>query len=217
MRQANAMLAAGASPQQIDRAIEDFGFAMGPFRMNDLAGTDVSWRIRRRKAAERPGQRPEAPIADALCELGRFGQKTQAGWYDYKPGDRTAYPSKVVAELIASQRVKLSIEPRRIEAEEIVDRLVFALVNEGAKILDERIASRASDIDTIYLAGYGFPTWRGGPMFYADAIQPDQVMRRMQQFAADPLGDPASWVPAPLLAKLAAEGSAFNADEQGGA
>jgi 3-hydroxyacyl-CoA dehydrogenase len=152
-----------------------------------------------------------------LCELGRFGQKTQAGWYDYKPGDRTAYPSQVVEQMITKHRAELGITPRQIAADEIVARLVFALVNEGAKILEEKIAARASDIDIVYLTGYGFPVWRGGPMFYADTVGLYDVARRMKQFAADPIGDADAWRPAPLLARLATEDGSFKTFDQGAA
>jgi 3-hydroxyacyl-CoA dehydrogenase len=216
VRQAGYLVEAGASPQQVDAAIEAFGFAMGPFRVGDLAGNDIGWRIRKRRALERPDLKSPT-VGDKLCELGRFGQKTQAGWYDYKPGDRTAYPSKVVDEMIAKHRAELGIQPRKIAAGEIVERLVFALVNEGAKILEEKIAARASDIDIVYLTGYGFPVWRGGPMFYADTVGLFDVVRRMKQFGADPIGDPDAWRPAPLLARLAAEDGSFKSFDQGAA
>jgi 3-hydroxyacyl-CoA dehydrogenase len=213
-RQALLMLDEGASVLGIDSAIEKFGFAMGPFRMSDLAGNDISWHIRKRRRAEHPAIRyPE--VADRLCELGRFGQKTAAGWYDYKPGDRTAYPSPVTEELVAASRKAAGIAPRSIDDREIVDRLVYALVNEGAAILEERIAQRASDIDVVYLMGYGFPIHRGGPMLYADTVGLYAVERRMRQFAANPHADPAFWRPAPLLARLAAAGGTFNASPGG--
>ncbi len=208
-RQALFMLDEGASVQQVDAAIEKFGFAMGPFRMSDLAGNDISWHIRKRHRAEHPDQ-PYSAIADAVCELGRFGQKTGAGWYDYKPGDRTAYPSPVVEELVAKHRKSLKLAPRAIDDSEIVDRLVYALVNEGAAILEEKIAQRASDIDVVYLMGYGFPIHRGGPMLYADTVGLYAVVQRMRQFAANPHADPGFWTPAPLLARLAASDGSFN-------
>jgi 3-hydroxyacyl-CoA dehydrogenase len=214
-RQAHFLLDEGASVQQIDSAIEIFGFAMGPFRMSDLAGNDISWHIRKRRRLEQPDLKYSA-VADAICELGRFGQKTGAGWYDYKPGDRTAYPSAVVDELVAKNRAALGLTPRQIDDREIVDRLVYALVNEGAAILEEKIAQRASDIDTVYLMGYGFPVHRGGPMFYADTVGLYAVVRRMKEFAADPYGDPGFWTPAPLLARLAATDGTFNAPAGGG-
>jgi 3-hydroxyacyl-CoA dehydrogenase len=214
--QAVYLLEAGASPRQVDSAAEAFGFAMGPFRMSDLAGNDIGWHIRKRHRLERP-DRTYSTLPDKVCELGRFGQKTQAGWYDYKPGDRSAHPSRVVEEIITQHRAELGIQPRRIESDEIVDRLVYSLVNEGAKILEEGIAARASDIDMVYLTGYGFPLWRGGPMFYADLVGLYDVVRRMNQFAADTRDDPKLWAPAPLLARLAAEGGSFNTTEQGAA
>ncbi|MCO5100235.1 MAG: 3-hydroxyacyl-CoA dehydrogenase NAD-binding domain-containing protein [Burkholderiaceae bacterium] len=209
LRQALYMLEEGATPQQVDRAIEKFGFAMGPFRMSDLAGNDVGWYIRKRRYVEQPNL--DYPrVADRLCELGRFGQKTGAGWYRYLPGKRDALPDPQVDELIAAHRDSIGATPRRLSDDEIVHRLVFALVNEGAKILEEGIALRASDIDMIYLTGYGFPLWRGGPMLYADQYGLYNVVNRMRDFAANARGDAAFWTPAPLLAKLAAEGKGFN-------
>ncbi len=209
LRQALYMLEEGATPQQVDRAIEKFGFAMGPFRMSDLAGNDVGWYIRKRRRAERPDM--EYPgIADKLCELGRFGQKTGAGWYRYVPGKRDPAPDAAVDELIAAHRAAIGVKPRKLSDDEIVHRLVFALVNEGAKILEEGIAMRASDIDMIYLTGYGFPLWRGGPMLYADMVGLYNVTNRMADFAANPHGDASFWKPAPLLARLVAEGRGFN-------
>jgi 3-hydroxyacyl-CoA dehydrogenase len=206
--QALAMLDEGASPQQVDRAIEAFGFAMGPFRMSDLAGNDISWHIRKRQYAEGKLRTP-ALAADRLCELGRFGQKSGAGWYDYRPGDREAYPSPVVEQLIATARAEQKTPQRRLDDAEIVDRLVYALVNEGARILEEGIAQRASDIDLVYLTGYGFPPYRGGPMRYADSVGVYDVVRRMRALAALPGADPQFWTPAPLLARLAAEGGSL--------
>ena len=208
-RQGLEMVEEGASPQQVDRAIEKFGFAMGPFRMGDLAGNDVGWYIRKRRALERPNMK-YPKIADKLCELGRFGQKTGAGWYRYEPGKRDALPDPVVDELVTGHRKEQGITPRKIGDDEIVHRLVFALVNEGARILEEGIALRASDIDMIYLTGYGFPVYRGGPMLYADQYGLYNVVNRMEQFAANPRSDSEFWKPAPLLAKLAAEGKGFN-------
>jgi len=215
-RQALFMLDEGASVQQVDAAIEKFGFAMGPFRMSDLAGNDIGWHIRKRRRAEQPDLKYPR-VADDVCELGRFGQKTGAGWYDYKPGDRTAYPSSVVDDLVARNRAALGLTPRKIDDREIVDRLVYALVNEGAAILEEKIAQRASDIDVVYLMGYGFPIHRGGPMLYADTVGLYGVVQRMKQFAANPHGDPAFWTPAPLLARLAADGGFFNGPAGGAA
>ena len=135
---------------------------MGPFRMSDLAGNDISWHIRKRHYAEHPKMR-HMRIADRVCELGRFGQKTGSGWYRYEPGKRDAIPDPVVDSIIDEERKALGIKPRKIPDAEIVDRLLYALVNEGARILEEGIALRASDIDVVYLTGYGFPLQRGGP------------------------------------------------------
>jgi len=207
-RQAGFLLEEGATPEQVDKAMEKFGMAMGPFRMGDLAGNDVGWYIRKRRYLEKPNLR-YSKTADLLCELGRFGQKTGAGWYDYVPGKRDAIPSKVVVDMIEKHRADLGIAPRKIGDDEIVHRLVYALVNEGAKIVDEGIAQRASDIDMVYLTGYGFPMHRGGPMNYADTRGLFNVVQAMNRFAANPHDDAAFWKPAPLLAKLAAESKSF--------
>ncbi len=208
-RQAGFLLEEGATPQQVDKAVEKFGFAMGPFRMGDLAGNDVGWYIRKRRYQEKPNMR-YSKTADLLCEIGRFGQKTGAGWYDYVPGKRDAIPSKLVEDMIAKHREELGVKPRKISDDEIVQRLVFALVNEGAKIVDEGIALRASDIDMVYLTGYGFPLHRGGPMCYADTVGLYNVAATMKRFAQNPADDASFWQPAPLLAKLAAEGKSFS-------
>lgn len=207
-RQAGFLLEEGATPAQVDKAMEKFGMAMGPFRMGDLAGNDVGWYIRKRRYLEKPNLR-YSKTADLLCELGRFGQKTGAGWYDYVPGKRDAIPSQVVVDMIEKHRKDLGVTPRKISDEEIVGRLVYALVNEGAKIVDEGIALRASDIDMVYLTGYGFPLHRGGPMNYADTVGLFNVVQAMKRFAANPHDDAEFWKPAPLLAKLAAEGKSF--------
>jgi 3-hydroxyacyl-CoA dehydrogenase len=208
-RQAGFLLEEGATPQQVDKAMEKFGMAMGPFRMGDLAGNDVGWYIRKRRYVEKPDIR-YSKTADLLCEMGRFGQKTGAGWYDYQPGKRDAIPSKVVNDMIEKHRAELGVTPRKIGDDEIVHRLVYALVNEGARILEEGIAMRASDIDMVYLTGYGFPLWRGGPMHYADQQGLFNVVQTMKRFGANPHDDQKFWQPAPLLAKLAAEGKTFS-------
>jgi 3-hydroxyacyl-CoA dehydrogenase len=208
-RQAGFLLDEGATPQQVDKAIEKFGFAMGPFRMGDLAGNDIGWAIRKRRAQERPNML-YSRSADKLCELGRFGQKTGAGWYDYQPGKRDAIPSKLVEDMIVEHRKSLGIEPRKIPDEEIVQRLVFSLVNEAARILEEGIAARASDIDMVYITGYGFPMHRGGPMLYADQVGLFNVVQAMKRFQKNPRDDAKFWEPAPLLLKLASEGRTFN-------
>jgi 3-hydroxyacyl-CoA dehydrogenase len=209
LRQAMFLLEEGASPPQVDRALEKFGMAMGPFRMSDLAGNDVGWRIRKRRYVEKPHMR-YSRVADRLCEQGRFGQKTGAGWYRYESGRRDAIADPVADALIAAYRKEIGMTPRKIADEEIVDRLILALVNEGARILEEGIALRASDIDLVYLTGYGFPLYRGGPMFYADTLGLYNVVRRMKELAAIPDADADFWQPAPLIAKLAAEGRTFN-------
>ena len=208
-RQAGFLLEEGALPQQVDKAIEKFGFAMGPFRMGDLAGNDIGWAIRKRRAVERANMK-YSKTADLLCEMGRYGQKTGAGWYDYVPGKRDAIPSTVVNEMIEKHRADQGIKARKISDDEIVQRLVFAMVNEACHILEEGIASRASDIDMVYLTGYGFPIFRGGPMHYAQTFGLYNVVTAMQRFAQNPMDDQAFWTPAPLLTKLVAEGRGFD-------
>ncbi|RZS56781.1 3-hydroxyacyl-CoA dehydrogenase NAD-binding domain-containing protein [Sphaerotilus mobilis] len=212
-RQAGFLIDEGATPQQVDRAMERFGFAMGPFAVSDLAGNDIGWAIRQRRAVERPDLR-YSTLADTLCEAGRFGQKTGAGWYDHvaggKPGRTQARPSPVVAQMIDAHRQRLGITPRRIGDEEIVSRLLGALVNEGARLLEEGIAARASDIDIVYLTGYGFPAWRGGPMCWADTQGLFNVVQMMKRLSRNPHDDAAFWQPAPLLRRLADEGRTFN-------
>ena len=208
-RQAGFLLEEGCTPAQVDKAIEKFGFAMGPFRMGDLAGNDIGWAIRKRRYVEKPQLR-YSKTADLLCEMGRFGQKTGAGWYDYKPGKRDAIPNADVVAMIEKHRAELGITPRKISDDEIVQRLVYSLVNEAAHILEEGIASKASDIDMVYLTGYGFPIHRGGPMQYADTVGLFNVMQSMQRFARNPHDDAKFWQPAPLLARLVAEGKTFN-------
>lgn len=208
-RQAGFLLDEGCTPAQVDRAIEKFGFAMGPFRMGDLAGNDIGWAIRKRRYVEKPGLK-YSKTADLLCERGRFGQKTGAGWYDYAPGKRDPIESAEVIAMIEEHRKTLGITPRKISDEEIVERLVFALVNEGAHIIEEGIALRASDIDIVYIYGYGFPVQRGGPMFYADEVGLYNVAQIMKRLAKNPYDDAEFWKPAPLLARLASEGKTFN-------
>jgi 3-hydroxyacyl-CoA dehydrogenase len=206
-RQAGFLLDEGALPAQVDRAMETFGMAMGPFRMGDLAGNDIGWAIRKRRYVEKPHM-TYSKTADLLCERGRFGQKTGKGWYDYQPGDRSAYPSSEVEAMVVQHSADLGLARRAIGDEEIVQRLVYALVNEGALLLDEGIASKASDIDVVYLAGYGFPPWRGGPMQYADQAGLFNVAAAMQRFAHGYQGQ--AWQIAPRLAALAESGGTFN-------
>ncbi len=207
LRQAFFLLEEGCLPAQIDQAIENFGFAMGPFRMSDLAGNDIGWHIRQRRRVERPDM-VYSQIGDKLCERGRFGQKTSAGWYDYHPSDRAAHVSDEVNQMIITHAAELGVVRRAIGDEEIVERLIYALANEGARILEEGIALRASDIDLVYLTGYGFPLYRGGPMFYASGVGLDKVMLAVQHYASGPNGH--AWQVAPLLKKLAEAGKAFH-------
>jgi 3-hydroxyacyl-CoA dehydrogenase len=208
-RQAGFLIEEGCTPAQVDKAVEKFGFAMGPFRMGDLAGNDIGWAIRKRRALERPGMK-YSKTADLLCEMGRYGQKTGAGWYDYQAGKRDAIPSALVVDMIEKHRESEGITPRKISDEEIVQRLVFSLINEAAHILEEGIAGKASDIDMVYLTGYGFPIFRGGPMLYADQVGLFNVVEAMKRFAKNPRDDGEFWQPAPLLARLVAEGKTFN-------
>ena len=206
---AHDLIVAGALPQQVDKALEKFGFAMGPFRMGDLAGLDIGWAIRKRRNAENPAE-AKPNVADALCEAGRFGQKTGAGWYRYIPGNRVAQPDPVTEETIVAFRAAHGITPRKISDEEIIERCIYALVNEGARIVEEGIAQRASDVDIVYLNGYGFPLHRGGPMLYADQVGLVNVERALRRIAAEPGADVAFWTPAALLSRLAAANETFN-------
>ena len=208
-RQAFFLVQEGASVQQVDKAAEAFGFAMGPFRVGDLAGNDIGYAIRQRRSIEKPDV-VYSKVGDAVCELGRYGQKVGKGWYDYEAGKREPVPSAEVQAAIDKVRADQGITARAISDEEIVDRLVLAMVNEGALILEEGIANKASDIDMVYLTGYGFPLAWGGPMLYADLMGLPKVVEKMKHFAANPHDDQAFWTPAPLLVKLAAEGKTFN-------
>jgi 3-hydroxyacyl-CoA dehydrogenase len=205
-RQMDFLLDAGALPQQIDRALESFGFAMGPYRVADLAGNDIGWSIRKRLYTEYP-DRPFSRIPDRICELGRFGQKSGAGWYDYKPGERAAIPSEAVTKIVLEESERLGLKRRKVSDEEIVERALYSLINEGARILEEGVAARSSDIDIVYIAGYGFPDFRGGPMFYADTVGLANIVRAMRGFAKGYRPD--AWEPAPLLQRLAAENRGF--------
>ncbi|MBI4292957.1 MAG: enoyl-CoA hydratase/isomerase family protein [Betaproteobacteria bacterium] len=207
VRQALFMLDEGALPQQIDGVLQKWGLAMGPFAMYDLAGNDIGWYVRKRRYVESP-HIVYSKIADRICELGRFGQKTGLGWYRYEAGNRTPVPDPVVEKLIEDYRKEIGITPRKISDEEILQRCLYALANEGAHILGEGIALRASDIDMVYLTGYGFPAYRGGPMFYADTVGLANVLASIERFRKNYQG--AAWEPAPLLLKLAAEGKKFN-------
>jgi len=200
---AEDLIARGATPWQVDQAMEAFGMVMGPFRVSDLAGNDIGWAIRKSRAALNPQRAVKPNVADALCELGRFGQKTGKGWYRYEAGNRAPIPDPEVIALLDQHRSKLGIAARTFTNEEIVTRCVYALINEGAKLLGEGIAARASDIDMVYLTGYGFPAYRGGPMHYANEVGLFKVLRTLTELGQD--GDP-SWQPAPLIVECQSAG-----------
>jgi 3-hydroxyacyl-CoA dehydrogenase len=206
---AHDLLVAGALPQQIDAALQNFGMAMGPFRMADLAGLDIGWAIRKRRAMEFPDE-DFSNVADILCEAGRFGEKTGSGFYRYEAGARVGVPDPAVTAIIERYREKKGVVPRTVSDAEIVERCVYALINEGARIVDEGIAQRSSDVDLVYLNGYGFPAYRGGPMFYGDSVGLITVVRALSRIAAERGADAAFWTPAPLLARLAREGRTFS-------
>jgi 3-hydroxyacyl-CoA dehydrogenase len=198
---AERVLLEGALPHEIDDALVDFGFPMGPLAASDLAGLDIGFRMR--KAA---GFRAE--IADQLCELGRFGQKTEKGFFRYEKGSRARLPDPDVEQLILDASKRLGIKRRRFTNDHIVERLLFPMINEGARILDEGIATRSSDIDVIWAFGYGFPAWRGGPMHYAESIGLKSIRDRLAIWANES-NDP-SLKPAPLLDRLVSEGRTFS-------
>ena len=207
LREAYFLVEEGATVEQVNQALYDFGMAMGPLAMDDMAGIDVGYLVRKESARfELPNVRKPL-VADALYKLGRYGQKTGRGWsvYDSK---RNASPDGEVEELIRKMASETGIAQRKIDANEIVERCIYALVNEGARVLEEGIALRAVDIDITYIYGYGFPAWRGGPMFYADTVGLKEVLRRVHEFKSQH-GAPL-WAPAPLLERLAKEGGRFN-------
>ncbi|TLX60961.1 3-hydroxyacyl-CoA dehydrogenase [Stutzerimonas nosocomialis] len=206
-REAEFLLEEGATPQQVDAALRDFGMAMGPFAMRDLSGLDIGQAIRKRQRATLPAGLDFPTVSDKLCEAGMLGQKTGAGYYRYEPGNRTPRENPALAEMLEAASREKGIERRALDEAYIIERTIYALVNEGAKILEEGIAQRSSDIDVIYLNGYGFPAFRGGPMFYADSVGLDTVLAKVKELHAR-CGD--WWKPAPLLEKLAAEGRTFS-------
>jgi 3-hydroxyacyl-CoA dehydrogenase len=203
-RQGDFLVEEGALPQDVDRVMEEFGFRMGPFRVSDLAGLDISWAIDKRRAETRPADERFSPLLDRICELGRFGQKTGAGWYRYE--GRNAVPDAEIESLISMRSEEMGITRRNISEEEIRQRCIYQLINEGAKILEEGMAIRASDVDVVWLHGYGFPRWRGGPMFYADMVGLPEIVATMDRFHGE-WGD--KWEPAALLRELADAGSSF--------
>ncbi|HTD37089.1 MAG TPA: 3-hydroxyacyl-CoA dehydrogenase NAD-binding domain-containing protein, partial [Candidatus Limnocylindrales bacterium] len=211
LREASFLLEEGASPQQVDRVIRELGFPMGPFQMADLAGLDVGWRIRKGKHAIAPPVGRYSKIADELCELGRFGQKTGAGFYRYESGDRTPQPDPFLDELIARLAGEAGIVRRSVGDDEILKRCMYPLINEAAKILDEGIAARSGDVDVVWVYGYGFPAWRGGPLRWADSIGLSSIVEDLSAFEREHGG---AWTPAPLLRELAASGGTFGALRQ---
>jgi 3-hydroxyacyl-CoA dehydrogenase len=205
-REAVFLVEEGGTPEAVDKALYDFGMALGPLATGDLAGLDVGWRIRKEyRHLEKPGLR-QPIVGDCLCELGRYGQKTGAGWYKYDE-NRHTIPDPEVNALVRKWAIEAGIPQRNVSSEEIVDRCIYALVNEGANILEEGIALRSVDIDIIYLNGYGFPSYRGGPMWYADTVGLRKVYERVCDFHGQ-FGE--LWAPAPLLKRLAEEGRAFS-------
>jgi 3-hydroxyacyl-CoA dehydrogenase len=200
--EAERLLLEGVMPHEVDGALTEFGFPMGPFAMSDLAGLDVGWRMRK-------AQGLKAEVADALCEQGRFGQKTGKGFYVYEAGSRSGRPDPEVEQIIVAASKRLGVTRRPIDRKEIVERLIFPMINEGARILEEGIAQRPGDIDVIWIYGYGFPIWRGGPMFYADTIGLPYIRDRLAALAKA-TGDKRH-EPSLLLAKLAAGNSTFAA------
>ncbi len=208
LREAQFLVEEGASVEEINATLYDFGFAMGPLAMTDLAGIDVGWRIRQEsKHLEKPGVRIPL-ISDKLYELGRYGQKTFRGFSRYDT-HRVATPDPEIPYVIAEAIAGTGIVPRQIDRSEILDRCLYALINEGAKLLEEGVALRAVDIDIVYLNGYAFPAWRGGPMFYADSVGLPQVLARIEEFERQHGSD--LWAPAPLLKRLAESGGKFHA------
>jgi 3-hydroxyacyl-CoA dehydrogenase len=204
------MLEEGALPQQVDKVLYDFGFPMGPFAMSDLAGNDVGWRIRQgKKEKEQRNIRYAGYIADAICELGRFGQKTGSGYFKYNLPDRTPIPDPEVEKIIEETSRKMGVKRRPISDQEILERTLYPMVNEGAKILEEKMAQRALDIDVIWVNGYGWPVYRGGPMWWADNVVGLKTIHDALLKYREQSGDP-FWEPAPLLKKLVQEGKKFS-------
>ncbi|RZL94654.1 MAG: 3-hydroxyacyl-CoA dehydrogenase [Variovorax sp.] len=203
---ADHMMEDGASPYQIDQAVRDFGYPMGPFQVSDLAGGDIGWATRKRKAATRDPKARYVQIADRICERGWFGQKTGRGYYLYPEGARTGTPDPEVTAIIDAERERAGITPRSFTDEEIMRRYMAAMINEGANVVHQRIALRPLDVDVTFLYGYGFPRHRGGPMKYADSVGLPQVLADIREFAKD---DPLFWQPSPLLVELVERGADF--------
>jgi len=204
---ADYMMEDGASPYQIDRAVRDFGYPMGPYQMSDLAGGDIGWATRKRKAATRDPRARYVHIADEICERGWFGQKTGRGYYLYPAGARIGTPDPEVEAIVDAERTKAGITPRSFSDEEIIRRYMAAMINEGANVVREGIALRPLDVDVTFLYGYGFPRYRGGPMKYADMIGASTILADIREFAKE---DPLFWTPSPLLVDLVARGANFD-------
>jgi 3-hydroxyacyl-CoA dehydrogenase len=209
VREANFLVEEGAAPEQVDKVLTQFGMAMGPFAVCDLAGLDIGWA--RRKALEPTRNQSErySTLADRLCERGWFGQKTAKGFYVYEPGQRKPLPNPDLTELISAAARESGIARREITDGEILERCLYTLVNEGADIIDEKIAQRASDVDVVWIAGYGFPRHRGGPMFYADTIGLPAVLESINALGRE--HGERYWTPAPLLVTLAGGAATFAA------
>jgi 3-hydroxyacyl-CoA dehydrogenase len=211
-RESSLMLLEGASVEQIDRAMFDFGMPMGPFAMADLAGVDVGVKVRRERklAGNLPDDPRDGVISELICDMGRHGQKTGAGYYRYEEGSRTGIPDPEIEQLVRKEAARLGVAQRAIDDEEIVSRCIYSMINIGARILEEGIAIRASDIDVVWVYGYGFPPYRGGPMFYADTIGVRTVYEKICEYR-EKFGDEFGyWKPAPLLKSLAESGGKFN-------
>jgi 3-hydroxyacyl-CoA dehydrogenase len=207
-RENQLLLLEGASPAQADGALERFGMAMGPNAVGDLAGLDVGYRVRRERK-DRPDDPRYYRVADLLVEAGRLGQKSGRGAYLYPQGARRGLPDPEVEAMIAAESARLGIERRTVTDDEVRERCLYALINEGARLLEERIAASAGDIDAVWCNGYGFPRYRGGPMFYADTIGPSTVLAGVRRFAET--HGRGYWTPAPLLEQIAARGGTFQA------
>jgi 3-hydroxyacyl-CoA dehydrogenase len=206
LQQALFLLDEGCTVEQIDSAMERFGMAMGPFAVGDLSGLDIGWSIRKRRYVERPDMM-YSRVADRICEARRLGQKTGKGWYRYEQNSRKRISDPEAAAIVSAYRQEIGVPSRAVGEHEIVDRLMLALINEGALILQEGVAQRASDIDVVYATGYGFPVTRGGPMYYANTLGLDTVLTRIRQFQSGYQGG--QWQPAELLVKLAQRGARF--------
>jgi len=204
---ADYLMEDGASPYDIDAAVREFGYPMGPFQVSDLAGGDIGWATRKRKAATRNPAARYVQIADRICERGWFGQKTQRGWYQYPQGSRSGQQDPEVLAIVDAERQRAGITPRSFSHEDIMRRYMAAMINEGANVVHQRIALRPLDVDVTFLYGYGFPRFRGGPMKYADMVGLDKVLADIREFAKE---DPLFWQPSPLLVQLVEEGKNFD-------